>query len=674
MASHSLQGLLSKNRAEELDLDVWQHFVVPPFFEKLDLYTARKPRVILGGRGCGKTMLLRYLSHQSTFSRLRKSIPLDTISHIGLYWRADTHFLNLFTGRGVDDDRWHSAFLHSAAIILGIEVLASLHSVAVSSCLAFDEARLDILDFSKLKAFDADLPHKYTELRAALEQRLWSFQAWVNNARKLPEPTFLAGEVFVAALIREIQSQIPELQQANYFVYIDEYENLKEWQQRIVNTWLKHSQIPLIFNLAMKRNSMRTQQTTGPESLTNIHDFRIHDLEALLDDDFSLFAAEILFLNLSLANQPTPVEPSILRSPDGIRARQDPKYRDGIRTAVRALFPDMTHREMAERVFSDAPLTLKLRQRVRQALSQRGSQLNADDFVLASQPEASIVSPSLLFRTSLDPSYVRAELRKLDEGDINDFTGSRDWIHNNFVGSYLQLYGPHSKPCPLFAGFQTFCQLAHGNIRYLLELCHTSLNRMDDWDGQQGVPIDVQADAAREASASFLREVRSSGPKGLQLHGFVLRLGSLLAIAHQRPTQSEPEQTHFSIGAGSTSLTNEDQDFLREAVKWSVIYEEPETKKKDVGEPEGFEYVLAPIYAPYFHISYRKKRKLKLSTDDVIVLVRGSYEQVKELLRRYSAAWEVEPSELAPTLFSHLGDEFDENQDAGSEHRGRFGH
>ena len=225
------------------------------------------------------------------------------------------------------------------------------------------------------------------------------------------------------------------------------------------------------------------------------------------------------------------------------------------------------------------------------------------------------------------------------------------------MGSYLQSYEPHSKPCPMFAGFQAFCQLAHGNIRYLLELCHTSLNRVDDWDGQQPVPIDIQADAAREASAAFLREVRSCGPKGLQLHGFVLRLGSLFAIAHQRPTQSEPEQNHFSIGAGNTRPSVDDQDFLREAVKWSVIYEEPETKKKDVGEPEGFEYVLAPIYAPYFHISYRKKRKLKLSSDDVIVLIRGTYDQVKDLLKRQSVAWGVEPTDLAPTLFSHLGDE-----------------
>ena len=45
-----LRGVFAKNRAEELGRDVWRDFVVPPFFDRLDLIEARKPRVIIGGR------------------------------------------------------------------------------------------------------------------------------------------------------------------------------------------------------------------------------------------------------------------------------------------------------------------------------------------------------------------------------------------------------------------------------------------------------------------------------------------------------------------------------------------------------------------------------------------------------------------------------------------------
>ena len=55
--SDLVRSVLSKNRAEELGYDVWQHYVIPPFFKRLDLHTARKPNLIIGGRGCGFLVL-----------------------------------------------------------------------------------------------------------------------------------------------------------------------------------------------------------------------------------------------------------------------------------------------------------------------------------------------------------------------------------------------------------------------------------------------------------------------------------------------------------------------------------------------------------------------------------------------------------------------------------------
>jgi hypothetical protein len=167
----------------------------------------------------------------------------------------------------------------------------------------------------------------------------------------------------------------------------------------------------------------------------------------------------------------------------------------------------------------------------------------------------------------------------------------------------------------------------------------------------------LQAEAARQASTAFLGEIRSFGPHGNQLHTFVLRLGSLFALAHRRPSLSESEQSHFSAKQGPTMPSDEDLLFLREATKWSVLFEEPETKAKNFFSPLSVDYVLNPIYAPYFHISYRKKKKLELTSDDLICLIRGSYDDVTNLIKKYSRKWSVEPSEAPPTLFSHLNQE-----------------
>jgi hypothetical protein len=87
------------------------------------------------------------------------------------------------------------------------------------------------------------------------------------------------------------------------------------------------------------------------------------------------------------------------------------------------------------------------------------------------------------------------------------------------------------------------------------------------------------------------------------------------------------------------------------------LFEYADTKKKDQYHPHSMEYVLNPIYAPYFHISYRKKRKLEVSIEDAILLIRGSLNDFSGLMKRYSENWSIRQSDLTPTLFSLIEQE-----------------
>lgn len=104
-----VENAIAQNRAEELGYDLWEDFVIPPSYETLDLLTAKKPRVVVGGRGCGKTSLLRYLCHQTQFSNKRSKITENDILNIGIYWRVDTQFAKILAKRGFEDDAWNRA-------------------------------------------------------------------------------------------------------------------------------------------------------------------------------------------------------------------------------------------------------------------------------------------------------------------------------------------------------------------------------------------------------------------------------------------------------------------------------------------------------------------------------------------------------------------------------------
>ena len=154
---------------------------------------------------------------------------------------------------------------------------------------------------------------------------------------------------------------------------------------------------------------------------------------------------------------------------------------------------------------------------------------------------------------------------------------------------------------------------------------------------------------------AFLNEIPSSGPYGDRLHSFVFRLGSLLALSHRRPSQSEPEQSHFAIVKAAAPISARDMQFFNEAEKWSVIFQEEETKVKKEVKVISFEYVLNPIYAPYFNITYRKRRQMGLTQEDLEILIHGTFDTVNALLKRFSKQWFVDDS-ADTTLFFRFED------------------
>jgi hypothetical protein len=554
---------------------------------------------------------------------------------------------------------WHSAFNHLLAVTNALEVIGSLNSIASSRVGVLRAPEFEQLRFDSLGPYfeDAPQPITFDGLRSHLELCQRKLRIWVNNVRAVPLPLFLPGASFVLDLIKAIKQQLPCLAEATYFVYLDEYENLSAYQQRIVNTCLKHSESPLIFNLAMKRNAFITRETLGSESLMEIADFRMHNLEDYLRTDFELFAAEILFLNVGVAAPAlVPFDMELLRDPSSLPRRREEPHRSAVLKAAERLFPDVPQRALAQMAFSDSAIRRSLHERVVRALRSRGGTPAVEDLHDENFPEASIVVPALLHRRTIEPVAVAREFALLRQGVENKFTGTTNWIHNNFIGCLLHLYEPHSRTCPFYAGFRTFCHLARGNIRHLLELCHKSISRIEMSSASTELQVSPleQAEAARQASADFLKEVRSFGRIGNQLHAFVLRLGSVLALAHSRPTQSEPEPSHFSIRQRVTQLDAQDQEFIREAIKWSVLFEEEETKQKDDVAQANLEYVLNPIYAPYFRITYRKRRRLEFTAEDFVTLTRGSYDDVRALLRRLTEQWSVDLEDVNETLFSHL--------------------
>ena len=651
----NVQAPIVRTRAEEHEDDVWGEFFIPPYFSKLNLKNRKKPLIVQGGRGCGKTMFLKYLHYKTSFSKKREKIDPSEASHVGIYLRVDTQFCNALVRRGLELDEWQDAFEHYIALLVTREITLALHSIAESNFAEFTAADFASLELATPRDYLSNLQASVGGLKSGIETLIRQFEMWCRNVRATPRTAFLPGHKFLLSLIGEINQKVPALAQTTFHVYLDEFENLVPYQVEIMNTYLKHSASPLIFNLAMKRGAVSNTKTTGAETIDGGHDFDTADIEDLLKSESrSLFFAEVILGTMQLVEEPESKLIEVLIDADRLPERSSKEYEKKLLAEARRIFPGKSHAQIASETLSEVPFRKLVAERITKALKAKNAQITLAELFDAAgdRSDVVVILPALLSREALTGEFILEQLIAAREGRPNSFDGDGGWLHNNLFGGLLELYRPYGKRCPLYSGFDSFCTISSGNLRHFLSLCSKAIERADSnlWKSAS-LSLETQAEAAYETSLKFLNEIRTFGPSGEKLHGFTLRLGTLFRALQTMPPMSEPEQNQISVTSGEVILTGEDILFLREAVKHSVLLEQLGNKSKDAVPTDVLDYQLNPIYSPYFNISFRRKRKLSISAENLIVLVRGTTDEYATLVRKFAKVDAFEASSSQTRLF-----------------------
>lgn len=654
----SLKNAFIHNRAEELPDDVWGTFVIPKHYHSNDLSHATKARVIVGGRGCGKTMFIRYFCHPTRFSVSRDVIDQSELKHIGLYWRPHTQFCSLFSKSWLGDN-YRAAFLHYFSLILTIEFINSMRSIARSSCTIFDET---ILSEPAPNYFLNALPLKQgASLQELLDYCLDDLdilETWVNRPTSELQSTMIPTSA-IQSLIRTLTRKHPVFNDSLFQVFVDEFENLQEEQQRLINDLIKHGRKPLIFSIAMKKFAKTTTQTSGEEHINKDQDFVQIDLEASYKEaDFDVLAAEITLLRLhdaEIIELPKGVDKGYFTDPERLGSKGDKGISQKILSAVSHMFPKPSTMEISEEIMRDPTLKGVVSSNLRKGLDLHKERNLSIDMFFKNDPRIAIVSACLVNRKTMSPSEILSHAEKFERGEKNNFEGDSGWIKSTLNGAILLTYSKFPKRYPpLYAGFSRLCRMSKKNIRHYQQLLKQCIIELPDEDLTELIfSPDIQAKSAVEASNSLLAEVVRFGSCGEQLLGLVKRLGFLYELSQKRISQSESEVNHFSLNESDESrLTDNTKIVIREAKRWSVLFEEAEaTKSKSVSEVATSDYVLNPIYAPKFGISIRKNRKIILTSPDVEALIQGNTDTWKSMVNRYITKWENDqPQE---DLFSH---------------------
>ncbi len=609
-----LSQLFGSYKAEWLREQIYELFKEPSYMPELK---TSRPCMLIGGRGTGKTTVLRCLSYEGLFaldgSRTEK---IDSWSYYGMYYRVNTNRVTAFKGDELDLPTWTRLFAHYFNILLCdlmIRFLEWYHRHCPN------EPQLDESACAKVaKSLNLPSSIKTTrDLANEVDNLKIEFEAHINNiASKSP---LLSVQGAPIDILSDAIVKLPQFSNKNFFFLLDEYENFEDYQQQVVNTLIKHSGQNYTFKIGVRELGLRRRTTLNEnEQLIHPADYvRINISEKLTDERFNKFALAVCnarLLRVQLHGQP---------------AIQD----------ISKILPGLTEDDEAAELGIEE--LIKPIKETLYALSSKDQKKRIDQ-----------CAPLEIYFIS----FWAESKKELIENIYKDFLKNpEDWKirYENYKHALLYTIRRHKRGIQkYYAGWEVFVSLSANNIRYLLELVDQSLISHLNSGRQLSEPVTpkVQTIAAQNTGKKNLSELEGLSVHGAKLTKLLLSLGRVFQVMAADIVGHTPELNQFHLAEDpelSATPGDEVKQLLTSAVMHLALIRYPGNKLLDEADIRDYDYMIHPIFSPFFIFSYRKKRKMKLTSEQLLGLVYRPKETIREILLQHNrSSEEMLPDQL----------------------------
>ena len=608
-----------ENRTEQMK-DLWKYYVPFPGFDG-----AGKPLVVEGGRGSGKTMFFQCNSWKQCLSEIRKNEEpythlLDQKPFIGIYYRVDTAFVSSMKGR--EENNWSAVFETYLSICILKEMLELIS--ALNSSMKIDESEL--IEFSKqfsqkLNA-NSSIDNIYSFLKES-DLYLDIIEDKINGVDYSGTISlrYVKAQRFITDLCGAIQSLFKR-DNLLFKIFIDEYETLQEYQQKIINTLIKHSTLPLIFNIGLKPKGMKTAQTNSEtETIEAPHDYEL--LSLVLDQNkYSQIIKDICAKRINLGKEQGKIPPTASDNIEDYLGEYSIDYE--ISKILKSKNPP-THIE-------------NLRNKILELCEEESNNKEtAIEYCKVLCDDAPIINSRVHYALLCKKTPYTPKINELYEEYVSKSARYKEWMHNRKFGA-LFLLCKEKRIEKLYYGFDVYSALSSNIVRYFLELCERAFDIafLNDYNWEGSITPEHQTQAAQYVSEYKIADIAGYEPYGKELRVFVQYLGNIFYRLHSDDdiTLGEPEPNHFNTK--DLSLSKHAKELIASAIMCNVLQEgEPTKKKQATLSPETVDYYLNKIYVPYFKISYRNQRKIQLEIDILEQLLSGDEEIAKKAFSKY---------------------------------------
>jgi len=281
------------------------------------------PKYVVGGKGCGKTHILRYFSLHSQLIKYNNDVTelIKNEKYIGIYTTFSILSSTKFKGKYLEEDQWLQIFkaffqLHTLEIFLTdiVEILNlgnfELPEKTLSELVKYFSKNGVQLDFQNLN----QLITLIRQIKNGIDQELIEATFTRSFDYKKININFISEElVFEAAAI--ISTTVPLFESIKFILIFDEFEKLFEWQKIYINTLVWEKKNPITFWIGARNYGYTTRKTLSGEEMKSGSEFQEIPLDEITRTNLKLykdFAKELLrnrlkryYDNRGLDNQAT---------------------------------------------------------------------------------------------------------------------------------------------------------------------------------------------------------------------------------------------------------------------------------------------------------------------------------------------------------------------------------
>lgn len=580
------------------------------------------PKYVIGGKGCGKTHLLRYFSYP--LQKLRNEDSYSLIKHdkyIGLHIDLGAMNSARMYGCDVKDDQWDSLFGYYLELFAGLHLLKALRDLFLGLKIDKEKEALVISNIKKTVCYEKDIffGNSIEEFSKYINEQKKIVDFHINNAALKRSIDFedlniklSSGDIFFV-IPKVITETIAELQKVKFIFILDELEKLREYQKIFINTLVWDKKAPSTFWIGARTYGFTTRSIRTGEVLINGSEFQEISLDDLMSEDENRYKTFAINLCAKRLKGVIPISDYDGSNIGELRSQIDEYFQDfnedifldGIQKSKR----ELPH----QRNFKS-----KVKEGIEKKMLRTGEDLSNSNEIfdkyirdnnLLLEKYKILLFYKLWAKTNNLKEILESISEELEKYRSNKFSKINSYEEKYKMDLLAQLIFENNEKIFSYTGIDNFIKISSENPRALLVILkeifeRSKLKHENPFQKKKSIKIKTQSLGMYNASKWFYEDTEAYGEDGKVLYKCIYNLATILQGIRFSDKPSETSPSSFSFKPEKVS--KEASKFLKLALIHRAILEVKGRHDKNSERIENA-YQINRMLAPYFNLPISRR-------------------------------------------------------------------